>query len=82
LTVKTKKVGNAIVVAIPNELEIPEDVEFDPVIDADGNLVFKRLNGLTSEQKDEIIKFMDQCQPLMKKLKDKKEEITDMHYLV
>lgn len=71
MIVKSRKVGNAIVVTIPNELAIPENVEFDPVIDAAGNLVFKRVNELSSEEQDDIVKFMDQYRPLMEKLKDK-----------
>ena len=71
MIVKSRKVGNAIVVTIPNELAIPENVEFDPVIDAEGNLVFKRVNELSSEEQDDIVRFMDQYRPLMEKLKDK-----------
>jgi antitoxin component of MazEF toxin-antitoxin module len=71
MIVKSRKVGNAIVVTIPNELAIPENVKFDPVIDEEGNLVFKRVNELSSEEQVDIVKFMDQYKPLMEKLKDK-----------
>ncbi|KRM61626.1 hypothetical protein FC26_GL001703 [Paucilactobacillus vaccinostercus DSM 20634] len=71
MIVKSRKVGNAIVVTIPNELAIPENVEFEPVIDAEGNLVFKRVNELSSEEQVDIVKFMHQYRPLMEKLKDK-----------
>lgn len=71
MTVKSRKVGNAVVVTIPNELAIPENVKFDPVIDADGNLVFKRVNDLAIDEQDDIVRFMDQYKPLMEKLKDK-----------
>ena len=49
----------------------PKNVEIDPVIDAAGNLVFKRVNELSSEEQDDIVEFMNQYRPLMEKLKDK-----------
>lgn len=46
-------------------------VENSPKIRSEGNLVFKRVNELSSEEQDDIVRFMDQYRPLMEKLKDK-----------
>ncbi|GAK30005.1 hypothetical protein WOSG25_010920 [Weissella oryzae SG25] len=71
MVVKSRKVANAIVVTIPSSLNVPENVEFEPYLDAQGNIVLKRVDNLEHAEIDDIHAFMDQFTPLMKKLKDK-----------
>jgi antitoxin component of MazEF toxin-antitoxin module len=71
MVVKTRKVGNSTTLTVPSSFAIPSDVEYEVEQDSNGNLLFKRVDQLSSEEKLEIDGFMDQFQTLMEKLKDK-----------
>ncbi|GAX04263.1 hypothetical protein IWT140_01901 [Secundilactobacillus pentosiphilus] len=72
MTVKSRKVGNAMVLTIPAELKVPQNTEFEPYVDEAGNVIFKRVKSqLTEEETEDIHMFMDQFQPLLQKLKDR-----------
>ncbi|HAT54768.1 MAG TPA: hypothetical protein DCW31_05945 [Lactobacillus sp.] len=71
MIIKSRKVGNSITVTIPKKLNVPENTEFEPSVDSDGNIFLKRVPELTEERVKDIHQFMDQFKPLMEKLKDK-----------
>ncbi|KRL53704.1 hypothetical protein FD35_GL000956 [Furfurilactobacillus rossiae DSM 15814] len=50
---------------------MPENVEFEPSVDSNGNVFLKRIPGFNEEKTQDIHLFMDQFKPLMDKLKDK-----------
>ncbi|MDR0899301.1 MAG: hypothetical protein LBM27_02990 [Lactobacillaceae bacterium] len=69
--VKTRKVGNALVVTIPASLEIKEGQEFTPEVDSMGRLILTPLEVLSSDEKNDIDREMEKYRPLMEKLKDR-----------
>ncbi|GAW98236.1 hypothetical protein [Secundilactobacillus mixtipabuli] len=72
MTVKSRKVGNALVLTIPAELKVPQNTEFEPYVDEAGNVIFKKVKSpLTADEAEDIHTFMDQFQPLLQKLKDR-----------
>ncbi|MFC6253147.1 hypothetical protein ACFP1H_00775 [Secundilactobacillus hailunensis] len=72
MKVKSRKVGNATVLTIPAELKVAQNIEFEPYVDAEGNVIFKKVNQqLTSSETEDIHTFMDQFNPLLQKLKDR-----------
>lgn len=72
MTVKSRKVGNAMVLTIPAELKVPQNTEFEPYVDEAGNVIFKKVESrLTKDETEDIHTFMDQFQPLLQKLKDR-----------
>lgn len=71
MIVKSRKLGNSITVTLPEELNVPENVEFEPSVDSNGNIFLKRIPGFNEEKTQDIHLFMDQFKPLMDKLKNK-----------
>lgn len=72
MTVKSRKVGNAMVLTIPAELKVPQNTEFEPYVDEAGNVIFKKIKSqLTKKETEDIHTFMNQFQPLLQKLKDR-----------
>lgn len=70
MIVKSRKVGNTMVLTIPAELKVPLNTEFEPYVDEAGNVIFKRIEPqLTADETDDIHTFMNQFQPLLRKLK-------------
>jgi hypothetical protein len=72
MTIKSRKVGNSIVLTVPDGFKLPVGIDFEPSIDDHGNLIYKRVSSETLEPADveNIHEFMDRFQPLMEKLKD------------
>lgn len=50
---------------IPSSFNVPENVDFEPYLDAQENIILKRV------ETADVYAFMDQFAPLMKKLRDK-----------
>ncbi|MYV05829.1 hypothetical protein [Furfurilactobacillus milii] len=71
MIIKSRKVGNSITLTLPEELNVPGNVEFEPIVDSKGNVFLKRISELNEERVRDIHQFMDQFKPLMDKLKDK-----------
>lgn len=71
MIIKSRKVGNSITLTLPEELNVPENVEFEPIVDSKGNVFLKIISELNEERVRDIHQFMDQFKPLMDKLKDK-----------
>lgn len=71
MSVKSRKVGNATVVTVLNEFAVPLDTRFEPTINENGDLIYKRIANISKDENRNIEDFMDQFKPLMEKLKDK-----------
>ncbi|HBF74648.1 MAG TPA: hypothetical protein DDW71_05260 [Lactobacillus sp.] len=72
MKVKSRKVGNAMVLTIPADLKVPQNTEFEPYVDEAGNVIFKKVNSqLSADEVEDIHAFMNQFQPLLQKLKDR-----------
>lgn len=68
-TVKPRKVANTTV--IPSDLKIPVNANFEPSVNDHGDIIFKRVDTVSTQEKQDIKQFMSKYQPLMDHLKDK-----------
>ncbi|AMV60599.1 Hypothetical protein ADU72_1237 [Pediococcus damnosus] len=71
MTVKSRKVSNATVLTIPSSFRIPKNVTFEPSMNDHGDIIFKRVDGLSDNRKNDIHDFMDRFKPVAEYLKDK-----------
>jgi hypothetical protein len=71
MVVKSRRVGKSVVITIPKGFNVPENKEYEPTVDDKGVLMFKPVQQVAGEEKQDIHTFMNQFYPLMEKLKDR-----------
>lgn len=71
MVVKTRIVGSSTTITIPSYMNVKPGEKYEPSIDSNGTITFKRVNTLSEEKIKDINEFTQKFKPLMEKLKDK-----------